>query len=457
MTVPEWTLLPGDCRLTMRLCLAPDSIDSVVTDPPYDLTSIVKRFGKAGSAPAQFGTDGAFSRASRGFMGMTWDGAGVAFDPATWAEVYRVLKPGGHLLAFGGTRTYHRMVCAIEDAGFEIRDQLAWLYGQGFPKSHNVANSIDRMAGITSVKVPRVRTDGKKTGFEGASFNASDVSLAAGPAVTPEAQQWEGWGTALKPALEPIVLARKPLIGTVAANVLQHGTGVLNIDGCRVAAATDDRQNYGVSGDEKPPSDGPASYGTRNRVAYERAVAGRFPANLIHDGSEEVLAVFPDARSCGQYDKKPKKGDPFNTAEYGETVEGVVTPMYRDKGSAARFFYCAKANGSDREEGLAGQELKEAGLRNGSGRHLTRAYDADIAKRANHHPTVKPTALMRYLCRLITPPSGTVLDPFAGSGSTGKAALLEGFSFIGCEMTEEYLPIAEARLAHALEQRKRDH
>lgn len=337
----------------------PDNhFDSVVTDPPYHLTSIVKRFGGENAAPAQFGKDGAFSRASRGFMGKEWDGGDIAFRPEFWAEILRVLKPGGHMVAFSGSRTYHRMACGIEDAGFEIRDQIMWLYGSGFPKSHNLSGD------------------------------------------------WDGWGSALKPAHEPIVLARKPLIGSIAANVLTHGTGALNIDGCRIET------------DELTPrnNSNSATWGTYGSGYAEPSKLGRWPANVIHDGSEEVVDGFP--------------------AEIGE--------------SASRFFYCAKASKEDRDEGLEGFELR---ARKTLGNGVGGQPDQDLENNKNTHPTVKPTDLMRYLCRLITPPGGLILDPFMGSGSTGKAAILEGFQFVGIDMTEEYIGIAEARIQNAYNQK----
>ena len=301
-----------DCRLGMSMY--PDNhFDSIVCDPPYEL----------------------------GFMGKKWDSTGIANSVEMWREALRVLKPGGHLLAFGGSRTYHRMACAIEDAGFDIRDQIMWVYGQGFPKSHNLSG------------------------------------------------QWDGWGTALKPAHEPICMARKPLIGTVAANVLAHGTGALNIDGCRVLTTENQSRPRGSF----PFSDDAWGIGRPDEVSQSHA-DGRWPANLIHDGSAEVTALFPD-----------KSNTP-------------CAPQYGDDGSAARFFYCAKTSKADRGEG-------------------------------NIHPTVKPTDLMRYLCRLVTPPGGVILDPFAGSGSTGKAATLDGFEFVGFELSAEYTKIANARMVQS--------
>jgi site-specific DNA-methyltransferase (adenine-specific) len=360
-------ILIGNMRERLKE-LADGSIDSCVTDPPYHLTSIVKRFGAANAAPAKAGKTGAYARASRGFMGQTWDGGDVAFDPETWAEVYRVLKPGAHLVAFSGTRTYHRMVCAIEDAGFEIRDQLAWIYGSGFPKSHNL--------------------DGER----------------------------EGWGTALKPAWEPICFARKALVGTVAANVAAFGTGALNISGCRI----DSEKPTGWAGagaGGNTWNDGNMGLGTDGEP---RPVEGRWPANILHDGSAEVVAAFPETTS-GQM----KAGTRLAAQDvagsvvygvYGGDATNADTPG--DSGSAARFFYSAKASKADRGED-------------------------------NPHPTVKPVDLMRWLCRLVTPRGGTVLDPFAGSGSTLIAADAEQFNAIGCELSPEYAALAERRVRNA--------
>ncbi len=395
----DFKILLGDCR--DRLKELPDnSIDSIVTDPPYEL----------------------------GFMGKSWDASGVAYDVSVWRECLRVLKPGGHLLSFGGSRTYHRMACAIEDAGFQIRDQIMWVYGSGFPKSLNIGKALDKVAGAEREVIGKIRNNqpgGTSAFAEGGvgSYQKGDTTerdIVGGP-VTPEAEVWNGWGTALKPAHEPIVLARKPLDGTVANNVLKHGVGGLNIDGCRV-------------GNEVLPEQtaGQAQIGTferTNMVTPERT--GRFPANFIHDGSDEVLQLFPS--------DKPNQ-------------------------SAARFFYCAKASKKDRNEGL--DQFEEKQTFGGGARppdqysedekylkNAATAYGAIKAPNKNHHPTVKPTDLMRYLCRLITPPNGTVLDPFTGSGSTGKAAVLEGFSFIGVEQSEEYILIAEARIKSVYDSR----
>ena len=419
----------GDCLETLRT-MPDNSVDSIVTDPPYGLS----------------------------FMGKKWD-----YDVPSveiWAECLRVLKPGGHLLAFAGTRTQHRMAVRIEDAGFEIRDLIMWCYGSGFPKSLDVSKAIDRSAGAV-----RESIGPNKWVERGGLVQANTYGTPSRPdettPATEAARQWQGWGTALKPALEPITVARKPLSeGTVAANVLQHGTGALNIDGCRVGIPEGDKGGwrpncYGK--DYEYDNEGQFLAGVAGSIGKKHA-AGRWPANFCHDGSEEVLAGFPQARSAGDY--CGKETEPRNSANYmpGQTRPGWG---YADSGSAARFFYCAKASKRDRDEGLEGFPTGGSAERdgrnhykngsaatNGSGKPLN--GDGKTQPRANTHPTVKPTDLMAYLVRLVTPPGGTVLDPFMGSGSTGKAAMREGFRFIGCEMSPEYLEIARARIESAL-------
>lgn len=336
----------GECLTVLRTM--PDaSVDAVVTDPPYGLS----------------------------FMGKRWDYDVPSVE--VWAECLRVLKPGGHLLAFAGTRTQHRMAVRIEDAGFEIRDMIAWVYGSGFPKSLNVAKQIDRKDGRLGWESPnsgKYGGDGNGMCRPGTKRMPNiDVELE-----TDAARQWQGWGTALKPALEPITVARKPLAGTVAENVLAHGTGALNVDGCRVGRDTNDVSGWSQSGSKA--SENRAMSGANYAREAKPDADGRWPANLIHDGSDEPTGLLRDA---------------------------------------ARFFYCAKASKADRGDG-------------------------------NTHPTVKPTDLMRYLCRLVTPPGGVVLDPFMGSGSTGKAATMEGFRFIGIERDEGYFSIANARIKAAM-------
>lgn len=414
-------LMRGDCRQALA-ALPDNSVDSIVTDPPYALESIRKRFGGANAAPAKHGTDGAFARASRGFMGQQWDTGDVAFDAGFWAECLRVLKPGGHLLAFSGTRTYHHMAVAIDDAGFEVRDQMAWAYGTGFPKNHNVSKAIDKHLGAERQKVRldasqvanlKARQDSRP--FIEAAKERGYHEVAGDIAATPEAAEWDDWGTALKPAWEPICVGRKPLMvpndqgvlrpASVAENVLYWGVGGLNIGGCRISA----EKTTGWGG-----KDGEA-----------RPVDGRFPANILHDGSDEVMDAFPSAagqqRSVGpEYGSKASKGI------YGDFGPRDTCEPRGDGGSAARFFYSAKADADDR---------------------------LDFA-----HPTVKPVDLMRWLVRLVTPKHGVTLDPFAGTGTTGHAAFWEGCNAILCEREAEYQGYIEKRMALVLagpDERKR--
>lgn len=358
------TLFNGDCIEVMRTL--PDcSVDSIVTDPPYEL----------------------------GFMGKSWDASGIAYSVDLWRECLRLLKPGGHLLSFSGSRTYHRMACAIEDAGFEVRDQMMWIYGSGFPKSHNL--------------------DG----------------------------EYEGWGTALKPAHEPICMARKPLIGTVLENVTKFGTGALNIDGCRIES------------EPMKPNTGKGALPRRKEnevrvasVPTQPHELGRWPANIIHDGSNEVRQCFPDADG--------QQGDLSAHASCRQSPNGIFGGMRpaldhkarieTDK-NASRFFYCAKASKEDRNEGCENIDAKQYS-HDGRITPIENAYQRNSRNSTNSHPTVKPTDLMRYLLRLVTPPGGIPLDPFMGSGSTGKAAWLEGFEFIGIEKDPEYFEIAKARV-----------
>jgi DNA modification methylase len=398
-------LHPGDCLDVLR-GLADASIDSVVTDPPYALVSIVKRIGAKNAAPAK---EGVYGRSARGFMGKEWDTGETAFAVEFWAEVLRVLKPGGHVLAFGGTRTYHRLVVAIEDAGFEIRDQIAWLYGSGFPKSHDVSKGIDKAAGAerevvaTVRKTPSAGSANMNEGWVRPWAEGKTTMDITAPA-TDEASRWQGWGTALKPAIEPICVARKPLDGTVAANVLKHGTGAINIDACRVGSDV-----VGWGGARGGSDDATQSQGRNYRLGEgeARPAVGRWPANIIHDGSDEVLQAFPE--SAGQQGdvrgNEPSHTGDENTACYGEFGRSPFAKR-NDTGSAARFFYAAKAD----KQGRMGSK----------------------------HPTVKPVDLKRYLVRLVTPPGGVVLDPFAGTGTTGQAAFLEGFRAVLVEREPEY-------------------
>lgn len=401
----------GDC-LEILSTMPEMSVDAIVTDPPYGLS----------------------------FMGKKWDYD--VPDEAVWQECLRVLKPGGHLLCFAGTRTQHRMAVRIEDAGFEIRDMIAWVYGSGFPKSLDVSKAIDKAAGAEREVVGQGWRVDKKQGAVNYGGGTPDGAYSITAPATPEAQQWAGWGTALKPAMEPITVARKPLIGTVAENVLRYGTGAINVDGCRVGEFC----NTTLSGMQRwnDYRHGHEKYLTEQIV---KIANGRFPANFIHDGSDEVVGLFPVT--------KPSKATQRGSVKIFEQGEGQwigeSTQRGHDDsgGSAARFFYCAKASKADRDEGCEGMEARFAPtMGNGIG---GKEHDPETGTpKRNHHPTVKPTDLMRYLCRLITPPGGIVLDPFMGSGSTGKAAVLEGFNFIGIERELEYIEIAKARIHAAI-------
>ena len=389
----KFTLYNDDC-LNILKTMEDNSIDSCVTDPPYGLS----------------------------FMGKAWD-----YDvpkKEIWQEVFRVLKPGAHLLAFFGSRTYHRGVIQIEDAGFEIRDQIMWLYGSGFPKSHNVGKQLDAAAGATRKVVGTKKgkggenlnklsregmkdsEDAKGCGAYGKGAKQINIDIPITEPATEEAKQWEGWGTALKPAHEPIVVARKPITQTVAKNVLEHGTGAINIDGCRT-------ETKGMKWEK--PRGGIWKTDSEAEAKLVENDLGRWPANIIHDGSDEVVTSFPNETS--------------------------------------KFFYSAKASKADKDEGLDCFLAKKSvyfqtgGGASGKPSSLSAGRNTEYK---NIHPTVKPTDLMKYLCRLVTPKGGIVLDPFMGSGSTGKAAIQEGFGFCGIEMSEEYFEIAKARIEHAV-------
>lgn len=406
-------ILHGD-SLEILKTLKPNSVDAIVTDPPYGLS----------------------------FMGKKWDYDVPSID--MWREVFRVLKPGAHLLSFGGTRTYHRLASAIEDAGFEIRDQLQWIYGSGFPKSQNVGLAIDKQAGVIGN-----RGHGFNAAGQGISLNQNKELRSDHPDyklpehITDEAKQWQGWGTALKPANEPIVLARKPLSEkTVAKNVLRWGTGALNIDGSRIGmleaktySAPDIRGN-------KFNSD----VSEKERHIIHSKAQGRWPANLILD---ESAAEMLDEQS-GVLGSGGNKSN-CKTSELHQWT-GTDNVRIKDGGQgASRFFYVAKASKRERNAGLEGMPEKESTKQFMVG--MTDCINSDgVArknapiKNQNHHPTVKPIKLMEYLCRLITPPGGVILDPFCGSGSTGVAAIGLGFKFIGIEKEKEYCDLAEKRI-----------
>ena len=351
---------------------------SVVTDPPYGLS----------------------------FMGKKWD-----YDVPSvelWQEVFRVLKEGGYLLSFAGTRTQHRMAVNIEDSGFEIRDMIAWVYGSGFPKSHNIGKAVDKLQGnerraVGSDGTRPIQTSGRinAEASQYGKFEREENILTKGNS------EWEGWGTALKPALEPITMARKPFKTSVAENVLKNGVGGINIDACRVG--TTDKMVYSNSGKK-----GVIPY--YNTGTTEQHKQGRFPANFIHDGSEEVTDLLEES---------------------------------------SRFFYCAKASKKDRNEGCENLEEKKYSY-DGRDKEIENAYQINKSISNNNHPTVKPTNLMRYLVRLVTPKNGIVLDCFMGSGSTGKACALEGLEFVGIDLDKDYCEIAKARIDKAIEDKKQD-
>jgi DNA modification methylase len=451
-------VLHGDCVELMR-AMPECSVDSIVTDPPYEL----------------------------GFMGKAWDGAGIAYSLDMWREALRVLKPGGHLLAFGGTRTYHRMACAIEDAGFEIRDSIHWVYGSGFPKSLNVGKAIDKAAGVErevhgyeSRHINRPETDSwdksalprKGFGLPGARQPGGLFPVTA-PA-TDEARRWEGWGTALKPAHEPVVVARKPLQGTVAGNVLVWGTGGLNIDGCRVGTdgGGTNCANRGSDGEcaGHPSANGSLGGGVMRHAA--NGSAGRWPANIVLDGAAAAAldkqSGVSKSQSGVQKFQRPEGHAWSESKGMWSAGREWEAEGYGDRGGASRYFtqadfgpddwpfvYQAKPSKRERNAGLDGLPTGPRATLNSysapsEGR--TAAKNGTDAQHSNTHPTVKPVALMRHLVRLVTPPGGTVLDPFAGSGTTLVAAVLEGMHAIGCEMTDEYLPIIRGRVAWAEEQ-----
>ena len=408
-------LLNGDCIEQMqKLKDEGKQIDSVVTDPPYHLTSIVERYGKDGSAPAK-DKDGLYQRQARGFMGKEWDGGDIAFRTDTWKLAYDLLKPGGYLLAFSASRNYHRMAVAIEDAGFEIRDQIMWIYGSGFPKSLNIGKAIDKRNGVQGdvIGTRKVTSSdiGQNSGWNHLNTDRGDYEYRE------IMNEYEGWGTALKPAHEPIVMARKPLEGSNVDNVLKYGTGGINIDACRIQG--DDTGGERKITTRKSRDENNVWTNENSGMKQEENhfadadPKGRYPANLMHDGLQEEWA---------------------------------------------RYFYCPKTSSAERNRGLedftakpmawgnqAKAELKRGNL-DFKGNQGDGSKHNKVAMRLNTHPTVKPQELMKYLCRLVTPKGGVVLDPFMGSGSTGMAAKDEGFDFIGIEKEQEYFEIAEARI-----------
>lgn len=441
-------LYNGD-MLEILKTLPENSIDTCICDPPYHLTSIVKRFGKENSAPAKYGTDGVFQRSSRGFMNSTWDGGDIAFQPETWAAVYRVLKPGAYLLAFGGTRTFHRMVCAVEDAGFIPVDTIVWAHGQGFPKALNLSKAIDRHLGAEREVSGEYGSCGYKSsggseqmgvesGYKGSAF----TGVAKDIPVTPEATLWNGWRSALKPAIELITLAMKPLDGTYAENALKWGVSGFNIEEARIPA-----EPVPINKLEQW-----SGFGQKVRPDYEQEENsnGRYPSNLIVDKSDEVKALFPDSKSTGGRIGK-KDVSNVNIVPAGSYCAG--DPGFGDDGSAARFFYVSKPSKAERNAGLDDmpdtERIDYGGFHSEQGLINNNRNPENRLPMKNVHPTVKAIELMRHLVTLTkTPTGGTVLDPFMGSGTTGCACVLEDRDFIGIEMSEEYFEIAKKRIEY---------
>ena len=455
----------GDCIKEMQKLIDDGvQVDSVVTDPPYEL----------------------------GFMGRSWDSTGIAFQKETWELAYKLLKPGGHLLAFSASRNYHRMAVAIEDVGFEIRDQMMWLYGSGFPKSMNVGKAFDKKLGNERVKTGVMKTHSNKgmiDSEERTAIGAGSFGQVVSEEVTIGNSEWEGWGTALKPAHEPIVMARKPLSEkSIVDNVLKHGTGAINIDECRVegndAKYPDTNPDFKDIGRQSKEAIGidKLSFGQTENAKRKKVVRkprnesgvwtdgnsgmkaegtqyadadpkGRFPANVMHDGSDVVQDIFPNTKSSPVGFKGVGWKHSGNTKD--EMTDLQYQNSFNDEGSAARYFYCPKVSKSERNKGLDNFKIEKT--KGGGGTSNNTWYEDDVnaasgkfgsekAPSKNIHPTVKPQQLMQYLCRMVTPKGGIVLDMFMGSGSTGMAAKDEGFDFIGIEKEKEYFKIAEARI-----------
>lgn len=446
----DYKLYQGN-MLDMLDILEKESIDSIVTDPPYELN----------------------------FMSKGWDNAGVSFQTDTWEKCYEVLKPGGYLLAFGGSRTFHRIACAIEDAGFEIRDTIMWLYGSGFPKSMNIGKMYDKKMGNDREKIGETKIGktslGDNSGWD-TSKNMKELKASGIVDITKGNSKWEGWGSCLKPSFEPIIVARKPFKGSLVDNIIKNGVGGINIDECRVG--NEERQNQQAGFIRRGRTDEEVFLGTdKNRPKGSLTVSGRFPANTIltYDETDfdEVCGGFPQSKGKGHFPKNNKNGSSIFNTNNLEQEEKYLS----DSGSASRYFYNAKASKKDRDEGLDDFEELPLTLTENKGRtfndrcaicgkkfigppekicHCENPITdkTKSAPRKNIHPTVKPTELMQYLVRLVTPNNGIILDPFNGSGSTGKAVMYENkernknYKYIGIELTEEYLPISKARIEY---------
>lgn len=444
-------LAAGDCLEYLKT-LPDGSVDSVVTDPPYGLGEVPDTVAVL---TAWLAGERYLPPSAKGFCGKEWD----AFVPGPeyWGEVYRVLKPGGHMLAFSSSRTYDLLAIAVRLAGFEVRDQLQWLYGSGFPKNLNISKAIDKHLGyerevvdrqeVTSGGMAHISRTNVEQGYRPEDYHAGVNIIETSLPASDEAKQWDGWGTALKPAHEPICMARKPIVGSITKNVLEHGTGGLNIKGCTV-------------GDELLPAQraGQAQIGTFERedmVTPERE--GRWPSNVLMD---EDAAAQLDQQS-GPSTSRASAGRNGNNVQ---GVTGMMAPRsvdmvrgHNDSGGASRFFYVAKASRAEKEAGLKSLPLRDFGFSGGATGAIEAGEDYDeaqsiglnrIQKVRNPHPTVKPIELMRYLVRLVTPPGGVVLDPFAGSGTTCIAAALEGLQFKAAEISEEYVRTAVLRIEH---------
>lgn len=441
----DYKLYEGS-MLDMLEVIEPNSIDSIVTDPPYELN----------------------------FMGKGWDNVGVSFQKETWQKCYEVLKPGGYLLAFGGSRTFHRIACAIEDAGFEIRDTIMWIYGSGFPKSMNIGLAIDKKNGVESKVVGKGKSGNTSKAFNDYQYRIDEgIYSTSGTYEIKEAQnKWQGWGTALKPSFEPIIVARKPFKGSLVDNVIENGVGGINIDECRVE--TNDKvkmniRNTASSSDgwNRPWMEDKEKDKLRQEIAIEKANnLGRFPANTIltYDETDfdEVCGGFPNTKSQKTNSKLLDiRGNNYNNAN--KNLDVAYERGYTDSGSASRYFYCAKASKKDRDEGLDDFEEKNTMCdRNPELASANMPQNRSGNLRKNTHPTVKPTELMQYLVRLVSPNGATILDPFNGSGSTGKAVMYENkernknYKYIGIELTEEYLPIAKARIEYVCKDLKKE-